>query len=328
MLLLLLAMALALLILIAGAEAIVRGGSALALRAGVSMFFVGLTIVAFGTSAPELATGITSTLRGAGDLNVGNVVGASICNIAVILGISAIIKPIVIDLPTVRTEVRWVLGAACVPMVAWLFDGRLPRWVGVLMVLSLVVFVWRAYQVGKKAGTFEPHARDAAHTAGAEPPLPRSPLWRDVLLVVLGLAMLIGGSHLLVDASVKLARLMGLSELIIGLTIVSFGTASPELVTSIVAAFRGRSDIAVGNILGSNLFNILGILGITTAMSDRTLDPQSLMLDIPMLILVSAALLPIMTRFSKITRAEGVVLLLGYAAYLFVLFRYAPVWFG
>ncbi|MBL8747457.1 MAG: calcium/sodium antiporter [Phycisphaerae bacterium] len=328
---LLLLMCVSLVVLVFGAEALVRGGSSLAVRAGVSSFFVGLTVVAFGTSAPELATGITSTLKGAGDLNVGNVVGASIYNIAVILGVSAVIRPIVINLAAVRVEVRWVLGSACAPMAAWLFDGHLPRWYGALLVVLAGVFVWRAYRAGRKDGGGGSAGSGAGSLIGDDRALPRgrgSSVWAEVGLVVVGLVMLVAGSHLLVDASVKLARLMGLSELVIGLTIVSFGTASPELVTSIVAAFRGKSEIAVGNVLGSNVFNILGILGLTTAMSERTLSAQTLMLDVPMLMCVSATLLPIFHRYSIVTRAEGVFLLALYAGYVLVVLRWAPGWFG
>lgn len=324
MLVLFLIMAVSLAILVAGADTLVRGGSALALRFGMSNFFVGLTIVAFGTSAPELATGVTSTLQGAGDLTVGNVVGASIYNIAVILGISAIIRPIVIDLPLVRKEIPWLIASAALPLSAWALGGRLPRWFGVLLLGLLIVFVWRAYQGGKKPTQAE-FVAAAKPEQDARPPMA---IWLAVIFVVIGLACLLGGSHLLVDASVRLARMMGISELVIGLTIVSFGTASPELVTSIVAAFRGRSEIAVGNVIGSNIFNMLGILGVTTAIGGQHLSKQSLMFDLPVLLFVSAATLPVMTRFSRITRGEGVILVLTYVLYVVALFAYAPRWFG
>jgi cation:H+ antiporter len=321
MLMLFVQMAVALGLLIGGAEALVRGGSALAVRMGVSSFFVGLTIVAFGTSAPELATGVASVVRGAGDLTVGNVVGASIYNVAVILGVSAIIAPIVIHLPTVRVEVQWVIGASMLPLAGWLFGGVLPRWFGAGMLALLVVFIWRAYRVGKSSGELEAPPGDA----GVRPRPGR--VWLELGLVLAGLGLLVVGSNLLVEASVQLARLMGLSELVIGLTIVSFGTASPELVTSIVAAFKGRSEIAVGNVLGSNIFNILGILGLTTVIRPPTLSAQTLSLDLPVLVLATLSLLPIMTRLSRITRGEGLILVIGYVAYGVVVFRFAPGWF-
>lgn len=324
----LLLLVLALVVLTIGAELLVRGAAAIARRLGVSSFFIGLTIVGFGTSAPELATGISSALRGHADINVGNVIGSNIFNIAMILGITALIRPIAVQLQIVRAETAIVICVACIPFATVVTGGRVTWWMGALMLAALFIYLWRGYLAGKRDGAAEAEAaQELEKELGITPARAARPLV-SLLLIGMGLAALVGGSIVLVDSSVSIARSLGVSELVIALTIVSAGTSAPELVTSLVAAVRRQSDIAIGNILGSNIFNILGILGVTSMIKEQDITRQSLLLDTPVMIVASIALLPIMSSHAKISRTEGALLLVGYAAYVAVLFVFAPAWFS
>ena len=318
----------ALLVLTVGAEALVRGASGLAHRMGVSSFFIGLTIVGFGTSTPELATGITAALDGFSDINIGNVVGSNIFNIAFILGVTAMIAPIPVNTRVVRSEVLLVIATACLPFIAVMTGGNITRLEGTLLVAGLVAFVIRGYRNGRAE---DPKvAEGIAHEIEDEMAVPgvkTTPVWIAIAMVAVGLAMLVVGSHLLVQSAVTIARGLGVSELVIALTIVSAGTSAPELVTSLVAAVRKQSDISIGNILGSNIFNVLGILGITSMVKPQHVDNQVIWLDTPIMIGLSIACLPIMMSHHRISRAEGVVLFVMYLAYIVALFTVAPAWF-
>lgn len=317
-----------LLVLTAGAECLVRGAVSAARRLGVSSFFIGLTIVGFGTSTPELCTSLTAAARGSGELAVGNVVGSNIFNIAVILGITALISPIRVRVEAVRREVLVVLAVGLAPLTAAATGGRLGRVAGIVMVGVLGLYLWRSYVAGRAGAGAEDAAaereleREFGATGGG---------WRrhpgvQAAMIVAGLLLLVGGSWVLVYSASSIARGLGVSELVIGLTIVAAGTSAPELVTSLVAAARGHSDISVGNILGSNIFNILGILGLTCAVSPQVVTRQTLVLDLPVMIGVSAACIPIMLTGSRISRGEGAALLAGYAVYAYVLFAVTPGW--
>lgn len=321
----------ALLALTLGAEMLVRGSISIARRLGVSGFFIGLTIVGFGTSTPELCTSLVAAARGEGDIGVGNVVGSNIFNIAVILGVTALISPIPLQLHMVRRDVLVVIAVACTPLVTMLTGGVIDRWLGVLMVAALLAYLWRGYITGTRQ-----NQRDlelAAERELEDELAPKASGWLgrpvgSAVLIVAGLCTLVAGSTLLVNAASSFARGLGVSELVIGLTIVAAGTSAPELVTSLVAALRKQSDISVGNILGSNIFNILGILGLTCAITPQQITPQVFALDIPVMIAVSIACIPIMRSGARISRGEGVLLLGVYAAYMVVLFVYAPSWFA
>jgi cation:H+ antiporter len=318
-----------LIVLTFGAEALVRGASVLARRMGLSSFFIGLTIVGFGTSTPELATGITAALQGFADINIGNVVGSNIFNIAFILGMTALILPIPVDTAVVRSEVWLVIATALIPFVAVLSGGEITRFEGLLMVVGLVAFIVRGYRKARMVNaqvSAELSKELDAQLGGGTAALTRVPI--SLVFIGAGLVLLVGGSHLLVDSAVTIARGLGVSELVIALTIVSAGTSAPELVTSLVAALRKQSDISIGNILGSNIFNVLGILGITSAVRGQHVSEQVLWLDAPVMIGLSVACMPIMMSQHKISRREGVFLLLVFLAYLVVLFTLAPRWFG
>ena len=321
----------ALAILTGGAELLLRGSVAVARSLGVSSFFIGLTIVGFGTSTPELCTSLVAATRGVGELAVGNVVGSNIFNIAVILGFTALISPIRVKLHLVRREVVVVVIAAMLPLIALTSGGWIGRWAGLAMVVALSAYIWRGYHSGRRQNQEElEHAAQRELEAElAIKPGGRAPHALVSLgLIAVGLAMLVGGSTLLVQTASSIARSLGVSALVIGLTVVSAGTSMPELATSLVAALRKQSDIAVGNVLGSSIFNIFGILGTTCIVIPQRVSRQVLMFDVPVMIVASLACIPIMRSGARISRLEGALLLGGYAGYLVVLFALVPGWFG
>jgi len=316
-------MVVSLVVLTLGAELLVSGSVALARRLRISSFFVGLTIVGFGTSTPELFTSLLATLRGQTGIAVGNVVGSNIFNIAFILGLTALIAPIPVRLAAVRSEIWVVIALALAPFLAVFSGGVLGRWLGALLLAALVVYLWVGAVRGRREGA---KSAELEHELEAEVGLARA--WvgtpvGSVLAVAGGLILLVGGSALLVDSATDLARASGVAELVIGLTLVASGTSAPELFTSLVAAARRQSDIAVGNVLGSNVFNIAGILGLSGVVHPQTLDPQVLRLDAPMMLAVSLALIPLV-RGGRIGRVGGGILLAVYGVYLAVLLVWAP----
>lgn len=318
-----------LVVLAVGAELLVRGAVVIAKGLGVSSFFIGLTIVGFGTSTPELATGLNAALNGLSDINMGNVVGSNIFNIALILGITAVLSPIPVNTRVVRGEVWIVILTSFIPFLAVFTSGRITRAEGLFMLAGLIVYLVRGYRLGRAES--ESIGESVEQEIEAELAVAASGWKNHVLvnlgIVVVGLVLLVFGSDLLVGSSVAIARMIGVSELVIALTIVAAGTSSPELVTSLVAAYRKQSDISVGNILGSNIFNILGILGITCTIQPQHVSPQVLWVDTPLMIALSIACLPIMMSHHRISRLEGFVLLAAYVVYLIALFTVAPAWF-
>lgn len=306
-------------VLSVGAEALVRGASALARRMGLSLFAIGLTVVGFGTSSPELFTSISAGLAGRADLAVGNVVGSNSFNIGAILGLTALIAPIAIPRALVRGESFIVLLTALIPFLALALDGTLPRWLGFVMMGLLVAYVRRAYAAGKQHANEPQVEAQAAGELGLDKPEALAHPFRSVLFIVVGLALLVWGADLLVSSASDIARSMGVSELAIGLTIVAAGTSAPELVTSLVAAYRGHSDIALGNVLGSNVFNILGVLGATAALTPQRVAEQVTSFDGPVMVGFSAAMLLLAYTRARIGRVEGVLLLSGYVIYVVVL---------
>ncbi|HEU4417478.1 MAG TPA: calcium/sodium antiporter [Planctomycetota bacterium] len=293
-----------------GAEALVRGASRLAAAAGVSSLVIGLTVVAFGTSAPEMAVSVKASWSGQADLAVGNVVGSNIFNVLFILGASALITPLLVARDLVRRDVP--LMVALSGIVLWMaHDGRISRLEGVLLFLGLIVYtVWivrasRSENVGGKA------------PSAASVPNDRSSVTANIALVVVGLAMLVLGSGWLVDGAVQFARWMGVSDVVVGLTIVAAGTSLPEVATSILATLRGERDIAVGNVVGSNIFNIMGVLGLSGIVASDGIPVLASLqrFDIPVMIAVALACLPIFARGCVIPRWEGLLFLAYYAAY-------------
>lgn len=309
-----------------GAELLVRHATRLALRTGLSPLFVGITIVGFGTSTPELSASLAATLRGSTDIAVGNVVGSNIFNVALILGISALIRPIAVSLRAVRLDLAVAILASVAPLAALLTGREVTRTLGILFLLLLAGHLVLSWRVARQASR-QDQQTIAEELAAAIPTRPRAGNGRamaiDVLSMIVGLALLVVGARVLLDAAVSLARGAGVSELAIGLTIVAAGTSMPEMVTSLVAAVRKNADIAVGNVIGSNIFNVFGILGLCAVVEPQSVGGPVLWRDVPAMILVSLALLPIMRSGGRISRIEGALLLAG-----FILYTAAVWWMG
>lgn len=303
--------------LVLGATLMVRGASKLALSLGISPLVVGLTIVAFGTGAPEVAVSVGAVLGGSTDLAVGSVVGSSIFNVLFILGLSALIIPLVVDLQLIRQEVPIMIGA-CVLLLVLGLDGQISQLDGALLLSLMVAYTVFLVLQSRKQST----ASQANYDAEIQPAMEGawdSRLPAQVGLILVGLVLLVFGSEWLVTAAVAFAKAMGVSDLIIGLTIVAAGTSMPEVATSIAAAIKGERDIAVGNVVGSNTFNILGCLGITGLVAGDGglgIAPSILAFDLWVLIAVALACLPVFMSGREIARWEGALFLGYYVAYV------------
>ncbi|MCB9879054.1 MAG: calcium/sodium antiporter [Planctomycetes bacterium] len=298
-----------LVLLVAGARQLVHGASRLAAAAGVPPLVVGLTIVAFGTSAPELAVSVRSAWAGRADMAVGNVVGSNVFNVLFILGASALLTPLVVAVDLVRRDVPLVIGASVLVLLLSL-DGSLGRLDGALLALGLVVYTTWLVLAARRA-------RDGGAAAAASSDDAHHTVWRDIGQVVLGLVLLVLGSTWLVDGAVAFARWLGVGEVVVSLTVVAAGTSLPEVATSLTAAARGQRDIAVGNVVGSNLFNLLGVLGVSSLVSPSglTVADSIVGFDLPVMIAAAIACLPIWARGRTIPRWEGALLLGYFVAY-------------
>ena len=299
--------------LVIGADVLVRGASRLAVSFGVSPLVVGLTVVAFGTSAPEMAVSVGSALAGNPDLAIGNVVGSNIANVLLILGISALITPLLVDEQIIRQEIPIMIGASAL-LVVMALDGN----IGLLesIVLFALVIAYTVFLV------IQSRRASKAVQDEFETEIPTSTWDRhwsvQVALIAVGLVMLVVGADWLVDSAVAFARAFGVSDLVIGLTVVAVGTSMPEIATSIVAAMRGQRDIAVGNVVGSNVFNILAVLGAAGMASGVGLPVSEAArnFDLWVMLAVAFACLPIMITGREIARWEGGVFLGYYMAYV------------
>jgi cation:H+ antiporter len=300
--------------LVGGAELLVRGASRLSLSFGISPLVVGLTVVAFGTSAPELAVSVQSVMTDQADIALGNVIGSNIMNILLILGASALIIPLVVARQLIRQEVPVMIGVSLL-LLALASDGVVSGRDGLLLVgllATYLVFLIRQSRQQNQEYNDECPAEFCA-------PKSWDAHWAiQALLIVAGLALLALGAHWLVEAAVAFARYLGMSELIIGLTIVAIGTSFPEIATSLMAAVRGQRDIAVGNVVGSNIFNVAGVLGVSSLAAPMGIPVHASVLsfDLPVMIAVSLACLPIFFTGSRIARWEGSLFLGLYVAYL------------
>jgi cation:H+ antiporter len=308
-------LAVGLVVLVVGAEFLVRGASRFALSLGVSPLVVGLTIVAMGTSSPEMAVSVSAAMKGQVDLALGNVVGSNIFNVLFILGVSALITPLVVDRQVIRQEVPIMVGASLL-LVALTLDREISRVEGAVFVVLLIAYTAMLYVQSRRANAA---GQGGAVDVEAPPATKWDAHWAmQLVLIVGGLVLLVIGARTFVGAAIDIARMFGVSELIIGLTIVAAGTSMPEVATSIMAAIRGQRDIAVGNVVGSNTFNILGVLGITSLVAPAALPvPASLAtFDLPVMTVVALACLPIFFTGATIARWEGAVFLGYYVAYV------------
>lgn len=301
-------------LLVLGADWLVRGAARLAAAAGVSSLVIGLTVVAFGTSAPELAVSVKSSWLGQADMAVGNAVGSNIFNVLFIVGAAAAITPLLVAQDLVRRDVPLVILLSIAVLLLSL-DGVIGRVDGCVLLASLIAYaVWvvRASRRESAAVAAEYEAEFGAEAKGKP-----TPVWLSLGFVVAGLGLLVLGSQWLVDSAVQFAQWLGVSEVVVGLTIVAAGTSLPEVATSILAAIRGERDIAVGNVVGSNLFNLSGVLGVAGLVSPEGLPVAPAMrgFDLPVMIAAAIALLPIYAPGRVIPRWEGVLFLLLYVAY-------------
>ncbi len=298
--------------LVGGAEALVRGASKLASAFGVSPLVIGLTVVAFGTSSPELAVSLRSAIIGqaGGNIAIGNVVGSNIANVLLILGLSALIAPLIVSQQLIRRDVPFMIYVSLLLYVFGL-DGSINRLEGFSLFTMVLAYTAYAIRSSRKESVLiqDEYAAEFGQV--------KNTLLKDCLLIVLGLALLVIGSQWLVNGAVSIAHILGVSDLVIGLTVVAVGTSLPEIATSMVASFRGETDIAVGNVVGSNLFNILSVIGLSALVApDGVLVAiDALTFDIPVMIAVAIVCLPVFFTGYLISRWEGFVFLVYYVTY-------------
>lgn len=297
-------------LLMKGADWFVEGASEIADKLGVSQLIIGLTIVAMGTSLPEAAVSIASALKGSADLTIGNVVGSNVLNVLLILGLTSVIKAIPVQKSTVKYEIPFVIAVTVVLVALGLADNQVSRLDGGILWALMIVYLIYLLKMAKSG--------QASEEAPAEKKNDR--VWLMIVMVVVGAAMIVLGSDVTVDAATKLAKMFGMDERLIGLTIVAFGTSLPELVTSVTAALKGKPDIAVGNIVGSNIFNILFVVG-TTALIIPVNYAAAFLVDSIAAIAAVVLLFGCVVRKRKLNRLGGSLMLVGYAAYFVYLLR-------
>ncbi|MFC5379811.1 calcium/sodium antiporter [Aquipuribacter nitratireducens] len=303
-----------LVVLVVGGELLVRGAGGLALALGLSPLVVGLTVVSFATSAPELAVTLDATLAGSPELAVGNVVGSNIANVLLVLGLSALVLPLAVATGVLRQDVPVMIGFSVLALVLAL-DGGIGRLDGVVLVALLLAYTAWLVVASRRterrsAGTTQAPVRRPARSARR--------VGVDVLLVVVGVGLLVLGARLLVGAATGIGAALGVSDLVMGLTVVAVGTSLPELATSVIAAVRGERDLAVGNVVGSNVFNLGAVLGLAAVISPGgvPVSDGALALDLPVMVVVALALLPVVFTGAAVARWEGAVFVAYYAVYV------------
>lgn len=290
-------------LLMKGADWFVEGASKIADKFGIPQLVIGLTIVAIGTSLPEAAVSISAALKGSAEITIGNVLGSNILNVLIILGLTSVICAVPVQKSTVRYEIPFVILVTVLLALLGLFDNTVGRLDGVVLWVMLALYMLYLLKMAKNGAPQEAAKEEK-----------KMPVWKMLLMVVAGAVMIVFGSDVSVDAATELARIFGMSERFIGLTIVALGTSLPELVTSVTAALKGKSDIAMGNIVGSNIFNILFVVGTTAVITPVVYSPGFLVDSI--IAAASAVLLWLcVLRRQKLTRLGGAVMLIGYAAY-------------
>ena len=311
-----------LVLLYLGAQTLIKGGTGLALRLGLTPLVIGLTVIAYGTSSPEMVVSLQASLSGNGAIAIGNVVGSNICNIALILGLCSLVTPVTASSQIIRREIP-IMIAVSILLCGFLLDSTLARWEGALLFLGVIIYTVTTVRAARKQTEVD---RVAASKLAAElnnttalpndgeTQLKKLSLAASVGFTLLGLGVLVAGSHLFVEGAVALAQGWGINQTVIGLTIVAVGTSMPELATSLMAAIRKESDVAIGNIVGSNIFNVIGILGLCAFIKPMSAPGISL-IDLGIMLAIAVALLPLCKSGGRISRMEGAMLLLVYAGY-------------
>ncbi|MHA7777849.1 calcium/sodium antiporter [Roseibium sp. M-1] len=304
---------LGLVLLVAGGELLVRGSVGLAKRFGLSELLIGLVLVGFGTSTPELMTSVLAALNGSPGIAVGNVAGSNIANILLILGLTAVISPLLVD-PKALLRDGPANALAALAFAGLALSGLIGREAGIALLLALAAYLVITYRMekGVNSPSADLHRGEVQLVMSEEKP---GSLTLNLVMAFGGLAMILTGAHFLVGGATSLAKAAGVSDAVIGVTIVAVGTSLPELVTSVIAALKRQTDIALGNILGSNLFNILGILGFTAVLSPLTIPQEIMSFDIWVLLGATAVLLFFSMTGGRISRREGAIMLLAYVAY-------------
>jgi len=312
------ALAVGVAVLAYGAELLVRGAVTLARAIHIPTAVIGLTIVSMGTSLPELTVSVSAALRGASDLSMGNVVGSNLFNIGMVLGASALIMPMRVHGAAVKLEWPFMFVASFI-LLLLARDGQLDRLEGGFFVVSLALFTWYAVIIGRDAIGEEESSELAGEVQRRAPTGALRTISGSFALVAAGVALLVVGGELLVRGATEVARSFGMTERLIGLTVVAMGTGAPEAATSIVAARRGQSEIALGNVIGSNIFNVLGILGVAALINPLAVAPQIVTSDLWWMLGLSLALFPMMRTGFRVGRLEGSALILAYGTYLTLL---------
>jgi len=313
MLVIVLLVILGLLLVFIGAEALVRGSASLAMRLGVSPLLIGLTIVAYGTSFPELIVSVRATLIGLGDISIGNIIGSNIFNIALILGLAALVRPLKVKIQLIKTDAPLMIVTALL-LVTFFFDRFLSRIEGLIFVSGIVIYTLAIILI---AHSERNQTRPENHLEEGLPHTLKN-IWLDLLFITAGFTLLFFGANVFIDNSVQLARILHVTEAIIGLTIIAAGTSIPELATSVIAARRNQADIALANVIGSNIFNILGILGISAFINPiQGVNIQNL--DLWWMVGTTIALMFMLWSGYILRRWEGLVLLVSYLVYLILL---------
>ena len=295
-----------------GAEFLVKGGVKIAQKMKISPLVVGLTLVAFATSAPELVVSVDASLKGHGDISIGNVVGSNICNIALILGVCSMITPLTVNKKLFKVDVPLMIGSAAVLSIFCLMSHGVNRWQGLILFAGIITYTVTSIRTARKEESGNAEAGEDSSDVNQ---------LVAVLFVAGGLGMLVGGAKLFVNSAVYLAKLFKVSDAVIGLTVVAVGTSLPELATSVVAAIKGEKDIAIGNVVGSNIFNVLAICGITPFIAPIS-APGISWVDLAMMMGVSVLLYPLMKTGFTISRKEGVLLFAIYVGYTVYLIKF------
>ncbi len=293
--------------LVIGGEMLVKGSSRLAKGLGISPIIIGLTVVAFGTSSPEFVVCLTAALQGASDITVGNIVGSNIANIALILGVAAVIKPISIHDSITKVQAPFMIFLTLMVFIIALTHYYIGRAEGLIIFLTLPLFIFYSYYSYKKS-----NGDESGNNGSSKKPVIQ------LVMITAGLFFLIVGARLTVSSGISFARTFGLSELVIGVTIIAIGTSLPELSTAIFSAIKNEHEIVVGNVVGSNIFN-LGILGLVALIHPISVNPAALKLEFPVMIVLSILIYPVMKIGSKISRIEGVLLLCFYFVFIYTL---------
>ena len=310
-----------------GAEWLVKGSSKLSRDLGIKPIVIGLTVVAFGTSSPELAVSLTASIKGSNDIAIGNIIGSNIANIGLILGVAAIVLPLKVEKVIMRRELPLMIGISA-GLYIMAIDRKIGFVDGLLLFTGIILFI--GYQIYHTLNSKKESRNSTASNSASKTGMPESTkeesrtsrhLLSNIIYIVIGLACLLVGSHVLVKSAIFIAGSFGISEMVIGMTVVAFGTSVPEMATSVVSVLKKESDICVGNVIGSNIFNILLVLGSVALVRPLNVERGILFFEFPIMLLFSLALIPMIRGGLTVNRLAGIVLVSGYLAFIFLLFR-------